>query len=90
MQVYATDPYGRYEVKSHGLCVHEKYLTTEHELVVLRDFVPLYAQDPGYGAWTGSGWCTKCGGYAIRRLDERQFTHYWASVQTAHAALSKF
>lgn len=86
LQVYATDPYGRYEGKSHGLCVHERYLTSEHDLLTLREFVPLYLQDPGHGDWTGSGWCSKCAGYAIRRLSEEQFAHYWASVQAADAA----
>ncbi len=86
LQVYATDPYGRYQGKSHGLCIHANYLDSGHELLTLQEFLPLYEQDPGSGPWTGSGWCSKCGGYAIRRLDEEQFAHYWTSVQAAEAA----
>ncbi|QNE77237.1 hypothetical protein F0344_23865 [Streptomyces finlayi] len=88
LQVYATNPQGLYEGKSHGVCVHQKSLSPEHDLLTLHDFVPLYLQDPGYGYWTGSGWCSKCAGYAVRRLNEEQFAHYWTSVQAAHAALS--
>jgi len=58
LQVYATNPQGLYEGKSHGLCVHQRSLSPEHDLLTLRDFVPLYLQDPGYGYWTGSGWCS--------------------------------
>ncbi|MCX5203186.1 hypothetical protein OG897_17245 [Streptomyces sp. NBC_00237] len=87
LQVYATDPYGRYQgqFKSHGLCIHEKYLASGHELLTLEEFMPLYQQDPGSGPWSGSGWCSKCAGYAIRRLTEEQFAHYWASVRKAKA-----
>ncbi|NEC64594.1 hypothetical protein [Streptomyces sp. SID9727] len=88
VQVYATNPQGTYEGKSHGLCMHQKWLSPEHDLLTLRDFAPLYLEDPGHGDWSGSGWCSKCAGYAIRRLNSEQFAHYWTSVQAAHAALS--
>ncbi|NEB09754.1 hypothetical protein G3I32_12915 [Streptomyces coelicoflavus] len=87
VQVYATNPHGIYEGKSHGLCRHQKWLSAEHDLLALRNFVPLYLEDPGHGDWTGSGWCSKCAGYAIRRLNSEQFAHYWTSVQAAYAAL---
>ncbi|AWL37212.1 hypothetical protein B9S64_03155 [Streptomyces sp. SM18] len=88
LQVYATNPQGLYERKSHGLCVHERWLSPEPDLLTLRDLVALYLQDPGYDDWTGSGWCSACAGYAVRRLNEEEFVHYWASVQATHAALS--
>ncbi|WP_420036000.1 hypothetical protein ACN2WE_30665 [Streptomyces sp. cg28] len=87
VQVYATDPQGIYEGKSHGLCMHQRSLSPYHELLTLSDFVPLYLEDPGHDEWNGSGWCSKCAGYAIRRLNSEQFAHYWTSVQAAHAAL---
>lgn len=67
---------------------HERWLSPEHDLLTLRDLVPLYLQDLGYADWTSSGWRSKCAGYAVRRLSGEQFAYYWASVQAAHAALS--
>lgn len=87
VQVYATNPQGIYEGKSHGLCRHQRWLGPEHDLLTLRDFVPLYLENPGHGYWTGSGWCSKCAGYTIRRLNNEQFAHYWTSVQAAEAAV---
>jgi hypothetical protein len=55
--------------------------------VALKDFVSLYLQDPGQDHWRGPGWCSKCGGFAVRRLTEEQFDHYWASLQAAEKAL---
>lgn len=46
-------------------------------------FLPLHQQDPGYLPYSGSGWCSQCAGYALRRLTEPEFTYYTQTLQRA-------
>lgn len=91
LQVYATDPHGecagQWRGKSHGLCQHQHRLNMDsHKLMSLEEFLPLHQQDPGYRPYTSSGWCSKCGGYALRRLTAEQFDHYADCMRRAHEA----
>lgn len=94
LHVYATDPTGslagQWRSKSHGLCQHQQTLTTRtHQLLTLAEFLPLHQQDPGHGQWNGSGWCSRCGGYAVRRLTEDQYLYYAHCRRQAQAALDR-
>lgn len=91
VQVYATDPYGdcrgQWRGKSHGLCLHQEELDPDsHQLMRLDEFALLHRQDPGDDPWRGSGWCSKCGGYAIRRLTQDQYAYYVQALRRARDA----
>lgn len=88
LQVYATDPHGQcagqWRGKSHGICQHQHELSVDsHDLLTLDQFLPLHQQDPGYLPYSGSGWCSQCAGFAVRRLTEDQFSYY---AQVLHQA----
>ncbi|MEY9839562.1 hypothetical protein [Streptacidiphilus sp. EB103A] len=88
LQVYATDPHGQcagqWRGKSHGTCQYQHEFSTEsHELLTLAEFLPLHQQDPGYLPYSGSGWCSQCAGYAVRRLTEDEFSYYTQALHRA-------
>ncbi len=94
VQVYATDPHGQcagqWRGKSHGLCQHQHELSpASHERLTLEEFLPLHQEDPGNLPYPGSGWCSRCGGYALRRLTDEQFSYYLHAVRQAEAQLTR-
>ncbi|MEU9026800.1 hypothetical protein AB0D46_04525 [Streptomyces sp. NPDC048383] len=71
-QIYATNSDPKFEGKGHSpLCRHtrDRGLATSDDLLALAD---LLARDD----WD---WCSKCGGYAVRRLTDTQLSYYRAA-----------
>jgi hypothetical protein len=81
VQVYTTDAAGRYQGRAHspgcahrrpygGVGRHDEMVVIE-ELLGNKDFDPCWDFDP----------CSKCGGYAVRRLTDSQVAYYRAAHQ---------
>lgn len=81
VQVYTTDAGGQFQGRAHSPgCAHQRYdrgLTSEYDLVTVEELLHTERFDP----------CSKCGGYAIRRLSEAQVAYYRAAHQL-HATAS--
>lgn len=76
VQVYATDALGRYQGKSHGIgCVHNEELRPDDEIYTLAEFINLLRDSKRIDRWF-SRWCSKCGGYSIRRLNNEQLRYF--------------
>ncbi|MGY4929410.1 hypothetical protein [Streptomyces sp. 900105755] len=79
-QVYTSDAAGRYEGRAHSPgCAHrrpEHGVGRDDDLVTLEELMGSKDFDP----------CSKCGGYAIRRLDHDQVTYYRAAHRLHHLA----
>jgi hypothetical protein len=61
--------------KSHSMdCEHFKALEIEHSLHALKEFVEILRESSERDRWS-SRWCSKCGGYSIRRLDQEQYDY---------------
>ncbi|MFG2815842.1 hypothetical protein [Streptomyces sp. NPDC048410] len=73
VQLYTTDAAGRYQGRAHSPgCAHQRGdrgLTRNYDLVTVEEMVRAEGFDP----------CSKCGGYATRRLTEAQVTYYRAA-----------
>lgn len=73
VQLYTTDAAGRYEGRAHSPgCQHQRGdrgLTWNYDLVTVEEMVRAEEFDP----------CSKCGGYATRRLTEAQVAYYRAA-----------
>lgn len=72
VQVYAVNADPRYQGKGHSpFCAHvrEGGLVPDDDLLTIADLL----------GDTKFDWCSKCGGYAIRRLTDTQLTHYRAA-----------
>ncbi|MFB6517630.1 hypothetical protein [Streptomyces sp. NPDC056401] len=71
-QIYATNSDPKFEGKGHSpLCRHtrDRGLAASDDLLTVAD---LLARDD----WD---WCSKCGGYAVRRLTDTQLSYYRAA-----------
>jgi hypothetical protein len=81
VQVYTTDAGGQFQGRAHSPgCAHQRYdrgLTSEYDLVTVEELLHTERFDP----------CSKCGGYAIRRLSEAQVAYYRAAHRL-HATAS--
>ncbi|MEV4440823.1 hypothetical protein AB0K09_17730 [Streptomyces sp. NPDC049577] len=72
VQIYTTNADPRFEVKGHSpLCRHsrERGVSDDDDLLTVGD---LLARDD-------FDWCSKCGGYAARRLTDTQLSYYRAA-----------
>ncbi|MFI9616794.1 hypothetical protein ACIHCM_34810 [Streptomyces sp. NPDC052023] len=73
VQVYTSDAFGAYEGRAHSPgCTHrrpEDGLYHDDDLVPLERLIGNESFDP----------CSKCGGYAVRRLSEHQVAYYRAA-----------
>ncbi|MER6398422.1 hypothetical protein ABT263_20565 [Kitasatospora sp. NPDC001603] len=72
VQVYAVNADPRYQGKGHSpFCSHvrERGVTADDDLLTVADLL----------GDTKFDWCSKCGGYAIRRLTDTQLAHYRAA-----------
>ncbi|MFB7949556.1 hypothetical protein ACFC6L_32135 [Kitasatospora phosalacinea] len=72
VQVYAVNADPRYQGKGHSpFCSHvrERGVTAGDDLLTVADLL----------GDTRFDWCSKCGGYAIRRLTDTQLAHYRAA-----------
>ncbi|MFJ3435365.1 hypothetical protein ACIPMU_17605 [Streptomyces cyaneofuscatus] len=72
VQVYASNADPRYEGKGHSpLCRHtrERGVVDDDDLLTVTDLVVRDDFD----------WCSKCGGYAMRRLTDLQLSYYRAA-----------
>ncbi|MFH8295383.1 hypothetical protein [Streptomyces sp. NPDC018059] len=73
VQLYTTDAAGRYQGRAHSPgCAHQRGdrgLTRNYDLVTVEELVRAEGFDP----------CSKCGGYATRRLTEAQVAYYRAA-----------
>ncbi|MFE2042858.1 hypothetical protein ACFXAZ_18405 [Streptomyces sp. NPDC059477] len=79
VQVYAVNADPRYEGKGHSpLCRHsrERGVVAGDDLLTVSD---LAARDD-------FDWCSKCGGYAARRLTDTQLSYYRAAHRLHHIA----
>ncbi|MFI8874109.1 hypothetical protein [Streptomyces sp. NPDC055243] len=73
-QLYTTNASPLAESKGHSpLCrhAHERAVVAGDDLLTVADLM----------ARTDFGWCSKCGGYAMRRLSETQLSYYRAAHQ---------
>ncbi|MFJ9977912.1 hypothetical protein [Streptomyces cyaneofuscatus] len=74
VQVYASNADPRYQGKGHSpLCSHtrERGVDDDDDLLTVTDLVGRDDFD----------WCSKCGGYAMRRLTDLQLSYYRAAHQ---------
>ncbi|MFJ2509982.1 hypothetical protein ACIPEL_03565 [Streptomyces griseoviridis] len=74
VQVYTTNASPLIEGKGHSpLCrhAHERAVVAGDDLLTVADLM----------ARTDLDWCSKCGGYAIRRLSDTQLSYYRAAHQ---------
>ncbi|MFD5028509.1 hypothetical protein [Streptomyces sp. NPDC058373] len=73
VQVYTTDAFGRYQGRAHSPgCAHRRpYLGVDRQdaMVTLDELLDNEGFDP----------CSKCGGYAVRRLGDTQVAYYRAA-----------
>ncbi|MFD8478194.1 hypothetical protein [Kitasatospora sp. NPDC059673] len=72
VQVYAVNADPRYQGKGHSpFCSHvrERGVVADDDLLTIADLL----------GDTKFDWCSKCGGYAIRRLTDTQLAHYRAA-----------
>ncbi|MGK5450307.1 hypothetical protein [Streptomyces radiopugnans] len=80
VQVYTSDAAGRYQGRAHSPgCAHrrpEHGVGRDDDLVTLEELVASKDFDP----------CSKCGGYAIRRLTQDQVAYYRAAHRLHHLA----
>lgn len=80
VQVYTSDAAGRYQGRAHSPgCAHrrpEHGVSRDDDLVTLEELVGSKDFDP----------CSKCGGYAIRRLTQDQVAYYRAAHRLHHLA----
>jgi hypothetical protein len=75
LQVYSTDAESHSMGKSHGVgCKHFDRLTPEHDLHPLAAFIGILIEAEQRDRWS-SRWCSKCGGFSIRRLNDEQFAY---------------
>lgn len=74
VQLYTTDATGHYQGRAHSpACAHQRHdrgLTRHYDLTTVDEILRAKRFDP----------CSKCGGYATRRLTEAQVAYY----RTAH------
>lgn len=75
VQIYTTDTAGQWEGRAHSPdCSHrrpDRGATSDDEMVTVEAFLTCEGFDP----------CSKCGGYAIRRLTDTQVAYYRAAHQ---------
>ncbi|WP_141726156.1 hypothetical protein [Actinacidiphila rubida] len=75
VQLYTTDGSGRFEGRAHSPgCAHQRGdngLTRDYDLVTVEEMLNNEQFDP----------CSKCGGYATRRLTAPQLAYYRAAYQ---------
>ncbi|MEV3970199.1 hypothetical protein AB0K68_18935 [Streptomyces sp. NPDC050698] len=75
VQAYTTDAAGRYQGRAHSPgCAHRRpYGGVDHhdEMVIIEELLDNKEFDP----------CSKCGGYAVRRLTDPQVAYYRAAHQ---------
>ncbi|MCC9710684.1 hypothetical protein E4N62_38870 [Streptomyces sp. MNU76] len=74
VQLYTTNANPMIEGKGHSpLCrhAHERAVVTDDDLLTIVELM----------ARTDFDWCSKCGGYAIRRLSDSQLSYYRAAHQ---------
>ncbi|WP_395368322.1 hypothetical protein OHU45_37615 [Streptomyces tubercidicus] len=80
VQVYTSDAAGRYQGRAHSPgCAHrrpEHGVGRDDDLVTVEKLVGSMGFDP----------CSKCGGYAIRRLTQDQVAYYRAAHRLHHLA----
>ncbi|MFE7541070.1 hypothetical protein [Streptomyces platensis] len=80
VQVYTSDAAGRYQGRAHSPgCAHrrpEHGVGRDDDLVTLEELIGSKDFDP----------CSKCGGYAIRRLTQDQVAYYRAAHRLHHLA----
>ncbi|MFG3019295.1 hypothetical protein ACGFZQ_12220 [Streptomyces sp. NPDC048254] len=72
VQLYTTNTSPLIEGKGHSpLCwhAHERAVGADDDLLTVADLV----------ARTDFDWCSKCGGYAMRRLSDTQLSYYRAA-----------
>lgn len=73
VQAYTTDTAGRYEGRAHSPdCVHrhsQREVVRQDEMVTVEELLGNKGFDP----------CSKCGGYAVRRLTDHQVAYYRAA-----------
>lgn len=72
MQVYTTDAQGIYAGKAHapGHCQHAERIGAQADLLTFADWLPVLKQDSDSAKhmYTQSRLCSKCGGFAVRRI----------------------
>lgn len=80
VQAYTTDAAGRYQGRAHSPgCAHRRpYCGVDHhdEMVIIEELLGNKEFDP----------CSKCGGYAVRRLTDPQVAYYRAAHQLHYLA----
>ncbi|MDX3433897.1 hypothetical protein PV664_33995 [Streptomyces sp. ME01-18a] len=75
-QLYSTDAFGQFEGRAHSPdCAHQRHdnngVTRAYDLVTVAQMLHAHRFDP----------CSKCGGYATRRLTDTQVAYYRAAHQ---------
>ncbi|MEU2791740.1 hypothetical protein [Streptomyces sp. NPDC007100] len=80
VQLYTTDAAGKFQGRAHSPdCAHqrdERGLTRGYDLVTVEEMLHAERFDP----------CSKCGGYATRRLTEAQIAYYRAAHRVHECA----
>ncbi|MFD5125692.1 hypothetical protein [Streptomyces sp. NPDC058385] len=80
VQAYTTDAAGRYQGRAHSPgCVHRRpqyRVDRDDELVTIEELLGCKGFNP----------CSKCGGYAVRRLGDTQVAYYRAAHRLHHLA----
>jgi hypothetical protein len=89
LPVYSSDAFGRWSGKAHapGWCAHHEDLRADDDLLLLVDWLErLREVDSSPRHWSfSSPLCSKCGGFAIRRLTDEQ-QRYWHRVHELFTA----
>jgi hypothetical protein len=90
VQVYGSDVFDRYVGMSHAIgCHHHELLRADDDLLSLGELLPLWMEaraETERNYWSRR-WCSKCGGFSIRRLSDAQFE--WVATCRAITELRK-
>ncbi len=80
LQVFATNALNKYVGKSHGIdCKHTGHLSPSDQIFTLAEFLEIERKSQQEDRWT-SRWCSKCGGYSVRRMNADQIAYYLAAT----------
>jgi hypothetical protein len=91
--VYCSDarrqwaPSSQWASKPHGPgCRHHRYLRRDEDLLTLGEWLKRLSAAAGEPSWSrDSCACSRCGGFALRRLDAMQL-RYWRAVHEVYQA----